>query len=324
MRIFLAFSALSVSILSCPLKAQVDRGGLEDVDVLTALVQPSADAGFNYPYVLKLPTVPARDAPIRIIVESNNSGLPTDDFDTHLKAARRATEQGVGAYAANRLALPLLVPVFPRPGSNSLIYTHALDSDSLDIRSGPMRRLDLPLVAMIDDAIERLRAAGVEVEEQVLMVGFSASATLANRFSMIHPNRVAALAIGGFNAVLMLPVESFDGVELPYPLGLADYEARFGRPFDRDAWSAIPQFAFMGESDTNDAVEFDDAYSVQQRLIIHRVMGEAMQDRWQFVQDVYRDSGATFLAATYSGVGHGTNGSINTAISNYLNERNVE
>jgi hypothetical protein len=283
------------------------------------MVAASPDAGFSYPYFLRVSALARGPRPTRLIVESNNTGTPADDFEAHLRAARRATEQGVGASAANRLELPLLVPVFPRPASDSLVYTQALDSDSVDIETGPLRRIDLQLLAMVDDAIKRLKAAGLEVEPQFLMTGFSALATFANRFSMIHPERVARVAIGGFNGILMLTVEKIGGTDLPYPLGLSDFAARFGKPFDREAWLAIPQFVFRGENDTNDAVKFDDAYSETERRIVYGVMGRSMQpDRWRFVQRVYRESGANVAASTYPGVSRGTNERINEDIAAFL------
>jgi pimeloyl-ACP methyl ester carboxylesterase len=310
-----------VSVLSCGLaEAQVDRSarGLEDVIPFTFLVDASPEAGFHYPYFLKLPTLQTTTRPVRLLVEANNSGATSDDFNIHFKAAHRQTEQGVGAFVANRLEIPFLVPVFPRPGADNLIYTHALDRDSLDIRSGPMRRLDLQLVAMIDDATRRLRAGGMQLDDRVLMIGFSASGTFANRFSMIHPRRVAAVAIGGFNAILMLPVEEIDDVQLPYPLGLSDFEERFGQPFDRKKWLAIPQFTFMGENDINDAVQFDDAYSDEDRRKIYQVIGEPMPARWRAIQQMYKSAGANLRSSTYPGIGHGTNGAINTDMADFL------
>lgn len=117
----------------------------------------------------------------------------------------------------------------------------------------------------------------------------------------------------------MLPYESLDGAELPYPLGLSDYEERFGKPFDRAAWLAIPQFAFMGQNDTNDAGRFDDAYSDAERRVIYTLIGEAMQpDRWSFIQRVYEVSGANFRAMTYPRIGRGTDGRINADMADFL------
>ena len=287
---------------------------------LTSLVPASPEFGFHYPYLLRRPTTSEDDEQKWLIVETNNSGVATDDFDVHLKAARDATERGVGAFAANRLEFPLLVPAFPRPGgARRNVYTHALDSDSLAIASGPMKRLDLQLLAMIDDAAKRLRISGINVHHKVLMVGFSASATFANRFSMIHPDRIKAIAVGGFNGILMLPVKTLADTELPYPLGLSDFESRFGEPFDRVAWRTIPQFAFMGEDDTNDAVQFDDAYSDDDRLRVYSLMGKSTQpERWGLVQRIYKESGADFESVTYPHVAHATDGRIDTDIVDFL------
>jgi len=314
-----AFTFLALSGVATACAA--DRGAvrLDGAVPYTAFIPASPSSGFNYPYFLRLPSVPSAGTPLRLIVETNNTGVASDDSDLHLKAARRATESGVGAFAANRLELPLLVPVFPRPASDGgNLYTHALDTDSMDIQSGPMKRLDLQLIAMIDDAIRRLGANGMRVDERVLMAGFSASATFANRFSMIHPRRVAAVAMGGFNSILMLPVEKIDGTELPYPLGISDFTKRFGHPFERERWLAIPQFAFMGENDTNDAVQYDDAYPGEERRKVYETMGKAMPARWAFIQEAYRDAGAHLKPKTYPGIGHGTNGPINNDIADFL------
>ncbi|HEX2059198.1 MAG TPA: hypothetical protein VHK90_00510 [Thermoanaerobaculia bacterium] len=61
-----------------------------------------------------------------------NTGAVSDDFAVHQKAAMDVSKKAIGAYVASRLQVPLLVPVFPRPATEWLIYTHALDRDSID------------------------------------------------------------------------------------------------------------------------------------------------------------------------------------------------
>ena len=93
---------------------------------------------------------------------------------------------------AQRLGTPVLVPVFPRPASQWRIYTHALDRDALEITSGPLRRIDLQLAAMIGHAQEVLTDNGALVKDRVLMYGFSASGNFTNRFAALHPTMVRA------------------------------------------------------------------------------------------------------------------------------------
>jgi hypothetical protein len=270
------------------------------------LIEASPALGFHYPYLLQIP----KGKPVaatRLLVEPNNTGAISDDPAVHLEAAQRLARNALGASMAARLEVPLLVPVFPRPEKDWKIYTHQLDRDSMRITSGPMRRLDLQLIAMIEDAQRRLRAAGIDVGDDVLMTGFSASGTFANRFTMLHPKRVRAVATGGLNGLLMVPAAAIGPVALPYPIGTADVKALTGKTVDLAAWRRVPQFIYMGALDDNDALQFDDGYDDDERAIVFPVLGERMQpDRWLRVQEIYRDAGANAVLKTYEGIGHAT------------------
>ena len=282
------------------------------------LVGADPARGFEYPYLLRRPAgIPAQ--PAYLLVEPNNTGTVTDDLAAHLQAARELAVKAIGGDLARTLELPFLVPVFPRPQSQWRIYTHSLDRDSLRLTSGPMRRLDLQLLAMIDDARRRLAESGVATRESVLLTGFSASGTFANRFTMLHPERVHAVASGGINGILMLPLAELEGVPLGYPLGIADLEAIAGAPFRRPAWRAVRQFIYLGADDRNDAVEFDDGYDEDERAAVHRVIGKTMQpDRWEFCQARYRDAGARVEFRTYPGVGHFTDATIQRELIDFF------
>jgi hypothetical protein len=287
-------------------------GSLEVVDA-------NPGKGFHFPYILRMPDDPAKMAGPFLLVEPNNTGKISDDLDVHLQAARKLAGNAIGGYVAKKLNLPLLVPVFPRPETQWQIYTHLLDRDTLEIHDGPMRRLDLQLLAMIADARSRLRHYGLRTEEQVLMTGFSASGSFVNRFTMMHPGRVQAAATGGLNGLVMLPLTELDGVRLPVPLGLADLRELTGLRFRSDAWRNVPQFIHMGADDTNDAVEFDDGYSESERAIVHRAIGKRMQaDRWERGQSVYREFGANAEFHTWPGVGHWTDGKINQEVAEFF------
>jgi len=282
-------------------------------------VPASSEAGFHFPYLLVLPK-DARSAPPFLLVETNNTGTVSDDLRVHRDAARKlATESSVGQYVAQRLNVPFLVPIFPRPASAALTYTHALDRDTLMIREGPLRRLDLQLLGMIDDARARLEALGLRVESQVLLNGFSASGSFAHRFVLIHPERVRAVACGGINGILTLPLASSGGIGLPYPVGVQDLAELTGAELSLDAWKRVPQFAYMGADDDNDAVAFDDAYSAEERQAVFAALGASMQpDRWAAVQELYLASGANITFRTYPGMGHGTNGAINEEVAEFF------
>jgi predicted esterase len=283
------------------------------------VVEASPKKGFNYPYVLRIPTNARSASPGSLLVEPNNTGECSDDFETHLKAAKVLSDKAIGGFLSRELCVPLLVPVFPRPKTDWQIYTHLLDRDTILVRDGPMRRLDLQLLAMIDDARGRLARAGIRVNEKALLTGFSASGAFVNRFTYLHPERVQAAASGGVNGNLMLPVEEIGGVRLPFPLGLADFKQVSGKRVQLRRWRSVPQFIYMGEKDENDAVQFDDGYDEAEQKIVFSVIGKKMQpDRWEHCQAIYKASGANVTFRTYKDVGHWTNRGINSEIAAFF------
>jgi hypothetical protein len=289
---------------------------------VVVLVPPDPSRGFNYPYFLKLPVGGPAESRRSLLVETNNTGL-ADDLALHIRATRVAIEQGIGAAVANILQTPFLMPVFPRTKASPLQYTHALDRDTVLTQKGDLRRIDLQLLAMIEDARKRLRGDGYAMGAKVLLVGFSASGTFANRFSLLHPERVAAVAIGGVNGIAMLPQEAVNGVSLEYPIGTADCKRLFGKSFDLEAWRQLPQFLFMGAQDENDAAapEHEDAYSDAEKAVIGSVLGGKMlPDRWAAVERLYKMSGATAEFKTYPNIGHGTDRAMNEEVANFLGQ----
>jgi len=284
-------------------------------------VEAAPEKGFHYPYILRLPPESAGTGASHLVVEPNNTGAVSDDLNVHLEAARKLSSNAIGAFVAKRLEVPLLVPVFPRPETDWHIYAHMLDRDVMLIKDGPMRRLDLQLIAMIDDARARLRTYGFRVDEKVLMTGFSASGTFSNRFTLLHPERVRAVASGGLNGLLMVPSESIGSTKLPYPLGLADLRTIANQRFDERAWRAVPQFIYMGALDDNDALKYDDGYDDAERAIVYGTLGEAMQpDRWQRVQAIYKEAGANATFRTYEKVGHWTDQTINSELTEFFRQ----
>jgi hypothetical protein len=289
------------------------RGELSEV--------PAAPAnGFHFPYLLFIPESAAAKRYDYLLVEPNNTGKASDDAEVHRNAAiSLARDNSVGNFVARKLGVPLLVPIFPRPSSTAdTLYTHSLDRDTILVADGPLRRLDLQLLAMIADARPRLAGMGHRVNAKVLLNGFSASGLFANRFAFLHPREVAAAAYGGVNCFIMLPVAKLKTRPLDFPLGLADLEKWTGHPFDRAAYQTIPQLAYMGADDSNDAVKHDDAYSAEERSLIFTLVGEKMAERWQAVQAVYEGEKLPVQFKTYPGIGHGTDGKINTEVAEFF------
>ena len=276
--------------------------------------------GFNFPYLLFVPEVGDGKRYDYLLVETNNTGRVSDDLEVHhAAAAALARDSSVGNFVAKALRIPLLVPVFPRPASTGNVYTHSLDRDTMLIADGPLKRLDLQLLAMMADAQPRLAAMKRPVGSKVLLNGFSASGLFANRFALLHPQAVAAVACGGINGFITLPLAQLKSRPLPFPVGIGDLEKIAGRSFDRPAYFAIPQFAYMGAEETNDAVVYRDAYSDEERTLIFELLGRTMMpDRWEAVQAVYQAEKVPIQFRTYAGIGHGTDARINKEVAEFF------
>jgi hypothetical protein len=220
------------------------------------------------------------------------------------------------------MGAPLLMPVFPR---SPALYTHSLDRETLLTTDLSLHRVDLQLLAMIRDARQRLDQRGIGVHEKVFLTGFSASGVFVTRFNALHPDAVQAVAAGGINGFVILPLDRLGGTVLQFPLGVADLPLFTNKAFDADGWRRVPQFLFMGALDANDAVQNDDAYPEAQRAAIHELLGQKMlPDRWERCQQLYRDAGAAVTFRTYAGIGHGTNGRIHAEIASFFRQLSLE
>lgn len=274
------------------------------------LVEADSDAGFNYPYYLYSPNKTAENDQTPLLVQPNNTGTSTDDFEQHRQRARETAERGVGRTIADELKTPLLVPVFPRPRSEPVDFTHyvhALDDTTMAIEDGPLERVDLQLLSMVEDAQSRLKEDDYPIDESGIMLnGFSASGTFVDRFTVLHPDEVISVTAGGVNGMPLLPTGEFDGQELPYHVGTADAKDLTGEEVDRDALNEANQFLYMGAEDENDTIPFDDAWTDDDlRQLALDVYGDNMvYERFPTSQQVYQNIGVEAQFRVYSDVGH--------------------
>lgn len=206
------------------------------------LIAANPSAGFYWEYLLYTPknvTSPY------LLVGPNNTGYEDDDMTIHQASAKQLI--GNMSRLADDLEAPLLVPVFPRPAGDLVeYYTHNLDRNVLFMTQDGYQRLDLQLLAMVDDARLKLAEQQIPIESRFLLWGFSASGTFSDRFSLLHPDRLVAVASAGSHS---LPFAIYAGENLPYPIGTYDYESITGAPFDMAAFAALPRFLYQGDQD---------------------------------------------------------------------------
>ena len=296
--------------------ADIEELNLSNELLCRVTVNPTE--GFNFPYYLFIPQGINLNKPVHLLVEPCNTGVSRTrkSLDRKTKALAEASHATV---IAKSLKVPLLVPIFPRPGSDQWLvpvsprpdkdqwqaYTHALDRDTLLVRDGDLKRIDLQLINMIAHAQRLLRHNNMKVNEKVFMNGFSASGTFANRFAILHPTIVRAVATGGINSIPTFPTERWDDVPMRYPIGIADVKEIADIAFDEDAYKRVSQYIYMGALDDNDTVPYRDAYDAVDAELVKSLIGaEMMPDRWRVSQSIYKALGIPAQFVTYENTGH--------------------
>jgi hypothetical protein len=239
---------------------------------------------------------------VTILVQPNNSGVNSDDPEIHRRDAWWTGFERRNI--ANELGVVLLVPAFIRPGEDWRIYTHALDRDTFTTDRVDLQRIDLQLIAMIEHARDELRMQGIHTDERILIQGFSASGMFANRFTILHPERVKAATIGSPGGWPIAPLTSHNGKLLPYPAGISDLETLTGAHFNSTAYNAIPQLIYMGSTDDNDSLDYSDGWEAEHAQIVNELFGTDPLARWEEAESIYREAGANARFLLVDGVGH--------------------
>ncbi len=302
------------------------------------LVPAMPERGFHWPYFLVLPSERHRAANEGhrryLVVDINNTG-PSNSAAETLARARAEVERGqqVSMRLAEELWAPLIMPAIPRPvityrlgGEENTLFTHALDRDAATLhlkmqdpaaaavlerqfrQAGftveSLMHLDGQVVAMIEHAVAYLNQYGHGVEEQVFLVGFSASGTFTDRLAALHPHKVKALVSGATLDNMLLPLAEHGGERLIFPIGTADYEAITGRPFDLEAHNRVARLIYMGEEDPNNTLPFRDSYGDEERRIITKLWGEEILPRAEALTALYGEAGGQGIFILDRGIGH--------------------
>jgi hypothetical protein len=290
------------------------------------LVEADPDAGFNYPYYLYVPDSVDPDESVAILAEPHNVAGPTDEFGDLLASADRRVNEGFGRAVAEKLGVPFLLAVFPRPISEPVDwthFTHSLDVETLSIEEGSLERIDLQLLDMVDDARDRLGERGYAVRDQFSLNGFSAVGSFVNRFTALHPERLLSVSAGGLNGVAIVPQAEVPTDRLNHPLdvgkmlgsetltldyhvGVANLDELTGEPFDLAAYREVNQFLYMGGEDDKDALLYPDAWTdLELRMPAILLYGADIHDqRWPTCKALYDEAGASAIFRVYEGVGH--------------------
>ena len=232
---------------------------------------------------------------VDLLILPNNSGGTSDNIKRHEGMA--LLQMFIGHLAFKDVQAVIMVPTFTRPAADSLVYTHALDRDTMTTDNDILFRPDLQLNAMIVD----LKSRGYTLEDKILLWGHSASGMFVNRYTVLHLEKVKKVAIMAPGGWPIAPIETYREDALRYPIGVSDLKILVGYAFDMETYSKVPHLLMLGSDDTNDSVPYSDSYDDEDRIIINGHFGETPIERWQISEEIYESVLENVIFKTYEG-----------------------
>lgn len=262
----------------------------------------NAQKGFNWGYALYLPQTMDTTQKLPILLTMNNEDI-SDSSEKLEEAVRVQLRRNYSEYGiADGVGVPLLMPLVLQ-GTNGQ-HTHQLNRAVLKIKDGPLTRLDLQVLAMLEDARQQLQAKGIRTHKKFLVAGFSSAGVFAWNWTMLHPQRVLAAVVGGTQNV-MLPLREWKNNELIYPVGVADFEAFTGKPFQLSAWRKVPVLLLNGGEDYNDPRPYNSVYGDEERIVFNQLYGVGnIQHTWKQEQQFLTGLAPNVQFHTYPHMGH--------------------
>jgi pimeloyl-ACP methyl ester carboxylesterase len=130
----------------------------------------------------------------------------------------------------------------------SMAYRDYFDPDQLRLDA----QENLPAVHVILDKV-RAAVSGFVVQPRLIVYGFSRGAQMAERFALLYPHEVAAVAALSAGSYTLPTSEDFQHHPLRFPFGVADLNQIGGAQFDWIAFSQIPFWVGVGAEDANPA-----------------------------------------------------------------------
>lgn len=171
------------------------------------------------------------------------------------------------------------------------------------------QRPDIYLNYMIDTLINKLVAAGYNVEHKIFIDGFSVGAQFAYVYSLLHPERVKAIAAGGYSH-LVIPKSLYKGTILDYPLGVNNFFNLTGSHFNRKAFMKVPKFIYHGEQDYNDNVTYGAGWPLSSMVdFLNTTFGNTAPVRMENMVNYLIQLGCSIEFKKYPNVGHEWNNS---------------
>jgi|GEM_PF-6440298 len=223
-------------------------------------IEADPDAGFHSPYFLYTPDIPqikeslndSRERPLVV------TAYPWGDFEERVEGAS-GPDSGITGRIADAMNCPVLsVPLTLTRGHLGLEPQELTLAPEIEIDNARRERVDLQLIAMIEDAKSRLDDGTYTIADGIHYDGGSSAAYFIEKIAPLHPEHINAYSFGA-NGHAFLPFEELtddipihgdpDRTTIPWPIGTGNLEELTGEQFNKDAWMDIEQFRWIGGDD---------------------------------------------------------------------------
>jgi len=283
-------------------------GGLSPALKPGEIVSHEADSNIVYHWYSYVPTSLKASEVNYILISGQNGNIISDDYSkliaetyTHIQSRITSAEQ---------LRFIILIPVIPRSSIHHEIYTINFDRDSLlnPTELSFLKRPDLKINLMIDELTNTLKNNGLKnIAPKVFIEGFSAGGGFVQRYTLMHPQRVQAIALGG-QSHYTLPLKSYNGTDMNWPVAINDFASLLGYDFSWDEYKKVPQYLHQGDQDApqNSLVSEanDDMFTIEQVRFLKANFGETDPVRLQNQAALLQQLGCNVTFKMYIGVGH--------------------
>lgn len=231
----------------------------------------------------------------------------------------------------NKLNLVAVMPLLPRFADaneyplvkfDSQIMTKEVMFDNYSPENEPYKRPDLEIVKMIESVKDMLKKDDVKVKEKIVIGGVSAGANMANRFSLLYPELVefSLLLLSG---IFMYPESKMNEVTLNYPFGTNNIDQLVNKGFNKEEFSGIKHFLYVGEQDNNprnDIARFE-FIAERDKQNIGKVIGLDSVSRTKNYANYLESLGIDVELYIEPELGHNVNGKVMDKTFGYLKDK---
>ncbi len=271
------------------------------------------DEKIPYNYWSYVPKSLTRNETAYIFLEISHPQI--EDYDALTLAAKNTCNQFIDVAESRNYII--LTPVIPRDFSEGY-YPQGINQYSLDpLTPNFYYRPDLKVNIIIENFKKELEEAGYSIQDKVFVSGFSAGGMWANRYSLLHPERVKAAAMGQAGGWLAMPITSYNGTDLNWPLGLNNYSLLTGESYNKyNIFKSVPMFIFIGDQDTT-STYYDSDYPDSNDITI---WGNSDPVRLENQYNHLKNLGYNVSFKLYPNVGHNYNSEMRNDVIDFFEQ----